>query len=269
MTTTSLQADLLKIIYYKAPANLEIRPYVIDRGMEVVEIVTHGVVYFHSGEIDLKLGCGALFWHTSGEETIHRTEAGAPYECLALEFSVKNQSRSLRRAPRLSVIPDAQRTRELCRELLRSYHDNSIDRTVLGNYAYARLLWETHLGLAQNAAELRPRAIEMALSFLEAGFHRPEIGVEDLAEAAGISEPHLHVLFRKHLEQTPHQALTLRRIQEAKWLLSGTFQTIKAISLECGFLNIETFYRSFKKTVGLTPDYFRKSHRSPLQGEGR
>ncbi len=213
--------------------------------------------------IYLKLGCGALFWHWAGEETIYRTEAGAPYECLALTFSVKR--RSPRQTPRLSVIPDVQRVRELCRELLRAYHDDSIDRRILGNYARSRLLWEAHLGGVQHAAAFRPRAIEMALSFLEAEFTRPEIGVGDLAKAAGISEPHLHVLFRKYLEQTPHYALTARRIQEAKWLLSGTFQTIKLIAMDCGFLNIETFYRSFKKNIGLTPDRFRKLHRVPLQ----
>ncbi|MEI6035399.1 MAG: helix-turn-helix transcriptional regulator [Verrucomicrobiae bacterium] len=215
-------------------------------------------MYFRSGDRELKLGCGALFWHLAGEETIHRTESGSPYECLALAFAVS--PRAGRPAPRVSVIPDHQRARELCREFLLSYHDDAVDRGILGGYAHSRLLWESHRGTVQHPESVRPPAVEAALVFLEAGFRRHDLGVGDLAKSAGISTPHVHALFRKHLSQTPHQFLTARRIREAKWLLSGTNRTIKAIAIDCGFPALETFYRAFKRTVGTTPHQFRASH---------
>lgn len=251
------QPRLFRIGYYKAPPVSAVRPYLIPPHKEIIEIVTNGVVYFEEGGSDRELGCGAVFWHLPGDETIHRTDPHAPYECLALSF---HSNRPIRRAPRLSIIPDHLRTKELCQELLRDYHNEAVDRTILGNYVYNRLLWETHLGTIKNTAAPRPSSLEAALAFLEAEFRRPEIGVADLAKAATLSEPRLHVLFRDYQEQTPYHALTARRIQEAKLLLSGTSRNIKTLSEECGFANLETFYRAFKKSVGMTPHQFRESN---------
>ncbi len=251
------QPKLFRIGYYKAPSVRAVRPYLIPPHNEIIEIVTNGVVYFEEDGADRKLGCGAMFWHFPGDETIHRTDAETPYECLALNF---RSARPVRRAPRLSIIPDHLRTKELCQELLWGYHNEAVDRTILGNYAYHRLLWEAHLGTVKNTATPRPSALEAALAFLEAEFKRPEVGVADLARAAALSEPRLHVLFRDYQQQTPHGALTARRIQEAKLLLSGSSRNIKALSEECGFANVETFYRAFKKSVGITPHQFRESN---------
>jgi AraC-like DNA-binding protein len=248
--------------YFKAPAVSEVTPHLIPPRTTLVELVTEGVIYFRTDSGDMKLGCGALFWHIPGEETIHRTEASDPYECLALAFI--NPSRSPRPVPRLSIIADHQKTRELCSELLTAYQDDKIDRDVLEKYAYSRMLWEAHLSTAQHSSALHPTALEASLAFVEAEFRRPEIGVIDLARAAKLSEPHIHTLFREHIGQTPHQFLTARRIREAKWQLTRTGATIKAISTDCGFLNIETFYRAFKKTVGTTPFHFRQSNSVPL-----
>jgi len=254
--------SLLRMSYFKAPPVSAVTPHVLPPRTIIVELVTEGVIYFRTDSGDMKLGCGALFWHVFGEETIHRTEATDPYECLALAFVA--EPHASRAAPRLSIITDHQRTRELCSELLSAYQDDKIDRAVLGKYAYARLLWEAHLGAVQHSSALHPTSLEAALAFVDAEFRRPEIGVPDLARSAKLSEPHIHTLFREHIGQTPHQFLTARRIREAKWLLTRTDSTIKAIATDCGFLNIETFYRAFKKFVGTTPFHFRQSNSVPI-----
>lgn len=248
--------------YYKAPATARVRPFVIPHRTTLVELVTEGVVYFQSMNRELTLGCGALFWHVAGEETIHRTEPGSPYACLALTFTAP--SPASRTVPRLSIIRDYQRTWDLCRELLRAYHDEGVDRALLGSYAHSRLRWEAHSETLRHSGSDHPAAVEAALSFLEAGFHNPDLGICDLAKSAKISEPHLFSLFNQHVGQTPHQFLIARRIREAKWMLSCTDSTIKAIAQECGFHSIETFYRAFKKVVGTPPNQFRKSHCVPI-----
>lgn len=258
MKTNSSSPRLLLMGYYKAPAVSEVTPRMILPRTSVVELVTGGVVYFRSGQTDFKLGCGALFWHVAGEETIYRTEAESPYECLALSFTATPNAP--RPVPRMSFIPDQQRTRELSDELLRSYHNDAIDRTALGNYAYSRLIWEVQRGAALHASVSRVPALEIAHSFIEREFRRAEIGVPQIAKAAELSEPHFYTLFREHMGQTPYQFLTTRRIREAKWLLTGTNDPIKTISNDCGFINIETFYRAFRRIVGTTPHHFRRSH---------
>ena len=78
----------LQVLYYRAPAEKKVIPFTIMPGFEVIELVTHGIVYFQAGKNDLTLGCGAMFWHRAGEETIHRTDPSSPYECLAVHVPV-------------------------------------------------------------------------------------------------------------------------------------------------------------------------------------
>lgn len=254
---------LENISYYKAPAVSAVKPYIIAPRTQLVEIVTAGTVYFRSKASDLKLGCGALFWHRSGEKTIYRTDPAAPYECLVLRFRLSPGISSYPRPARLSLIPDGPRTLELCSELLRSFYDASVDREALGHYAQARLLWEIHLGRRKHALPY-PASLEVVRAFVEKQFSHASFGVAQIAQKSGVSEAHLYALFRKHLGRTPHQMLTERRLQEGKLLLISTTRTIKDISAACGFLNIETFYRAFRKHVGVTPFNFRQTHRHPL-----
>lgn len=253
--------QLIRMGYYKAPAVEAVRPYLLPRDTEVIELVTDGVIYFPVEGREITVGCGALFWHVAGEETIHRTDPKNPYRCMAIALRAKSTGQ--RPAPRFSLIEDHQRARELCNELLAAYHNETIDREILSRYVHARMLWEVHLANRQPAL-LRPANVDAALRLIKREYGNAEIGVPHLAKAAELSEPHLHALFRKHLKQTPFQALTARRIREAKRLLSGSSLAIKAIAGDCGFANIETFYRAFKKMVGTTPQRFRRSHAGPV-----
>lgn len=251
---------LRMIFHFKAGP--VVTPFVIPARTQVVEIVTAGMVYFESEGVELELGCGAVFWHVPGEQTIYRTDPASPYECLALRFSTPHASH--REVPRFFAISDHQRTRELCDELLRCYHDPTVSREELSRYVQARLLWEAHLGRRQPPASTLPAPLARVRHLIEEQFGRADLSVSSLAREADISEPHLHALFRRHLHQTPHQHLATRRIQEAKLLLTSSARTIKAISSECGFLNIETFYRVFGKQVGTSPHRFRQSHKRPF-----
>ena len=251
--------------YFQAPSDSEVTPNTIPAGKEVIEIVTDGIIYFRSEIGEMRLGCGAVFWHIAGDETIHRTEAARPYKCLAIVFVAATHAE--RSAPRLSGILDRQLTRKLCQEFVRSYNVKTADRRVLGNYIRARILWETHLESIKEPAPAQTPAIEAALNLLEADFGKPCLEVKDLAQAAEVSEARFHALFRTQTGQTPHQFLNARRLKEAQWQLSATNRTIKDISLHCGFLNIETFYRAFKKHVGCTPHDFRlRSGRTGIDG---
>jgi YesN/AraC family two-component response regulator len=53
------------------------------------------------------------------------------------------------------------------------------------------------------------------------------------------------------------------RVEDAKkFILDKEFQnySLLAIGLECGFSSKTTYYNSFKKITGLTPNAYRKKH---------
>ena len=255
---TNPSQNCFRVSYYRAPSVNAVTPFKIAPGFEIIELVTRGVVFFQSGRHALKLGCGAMFWHVAGDETIFRTKASDPYECLSIFFSANPGATRL--APRLTLITDRQRAVELSREILHAYHDAAVDRDALARYAYARFHWEAHLGSIRHTTPIQPPSLTAALAHLEKHFTTVDLGVGELAKAGGISEPHLYVVFRQHLEQTPHQALLARRLHEAKILLSGTDQSIKSLPALCGFAGIEVFYRAFRKHIGMTPLDYRERH---------
>lgn len=55
-----------------------------------------------------------------------------------------------------------------------------------------------------------------------------------------------------------HYSLQVR-IEKAKRLLLENELSVKAIALDCGFLNCQHFITTFKKWVGVTPGEFKSS----------
>ena len=51
------------------------------------------------------------------------------------------------------------------------------------------------------------------------------------------------------------------RLDKAKWLLRTEVFSITEICSECGFHDIRTFNKLFKKETGLSPTSFRKNYR--------
>jgi AraC-like DNA-binding protein len=241
---------------YQAPAVDAVTPMRIPPGEEYLELVTAGTVLHEGRDGVRELGCGALFWEVAGDRTISRTRAASPYACLTLRF--KTGRRARRPVPLLTVLSNRDTALELDRELFDAFHDPSADRALLGAYAYTRLLWEA-MRAARSTPPRRPDALEQLLARLDAGAPL-NCSVAELAARAGISEPHLHLLFRRHLDTTPHQYLLARRLGRARLLLAGTRQPIKRVSDACGFARIETFCRAFRLHVGSTPGAYRARH---------
>lgn len=248
----------VEVSYYEAPAVDEVKPYRIETGFHLVELVVGGVVRFEVGNRDLRLGAGAMFWHIEGEDTIHRTSPEAPYRCYVFDLAIPPGTP--RPVPRLSILPDLQKASEIGREFLVAFHSESVDRAVLCESAWSRLIWEAHLAEIGNTGPDIPPSMRGVLAFIESGYMRPDLSVRAIAGAVGLSEAHLHALFRDCFGQTPHQFVLARRIQEARYRLTGTRQTIKAVAAECGFANIETFYRVFHRLLGTTPQKYRVAH---------
>ncbi len=258
MKASSLRPAHVEVSYYEAPAVDEVRPYRIEAGWHLVELVVGGVVRFDVGNRELRLGAGAMFWHIEGEDTIHRTSPDAPYKCYVFDLVIARGTP--RPVSRLSVLPDIRKAAEIGREFLVAYHSESMDRSVLCESVWSRLIWEAHLAKTGNTGPEIPPSMRGALTLIESGYMRADLSVREIAGAAGLSEAHLHALFRGHFGQTPHQFVLTRRIQEARYRLTGTRQTIKAIAAECGFANIETFYRVFQRQLGTTPQKYRVAH---------
>jgi AraC-like DNA-binding protein len=86
-----------------------------------------------------------------------------------------------------------------------------------------------------------------------------EIGVEDMARAAGLSRAHFSRRFKAAFGESPHSYLLTRRLERAAALLRTTDRTVADICLSVGLRGIGSFTTSFKRNFGQTPTAYRAS----------
>jgi AraC family transcriptional regulator len=88
-----------------------------------------------------------------------------------------------------------------------------------------------------------------------------DIGLDTLAEIAGLSAKHFARAFRQSTGLPPHRWLIERRIERAKALLMEADVNLAEIALTCGFADQSHLTAAFRKSVGATPGSFRRESR--------
>lgn len=89
------------------------------------------------------------------------------------------------------------------------------------------------------------------------------IHLDELSQYMFMDKAYLCRLFKQETGMTIRTYINMRRIIRAKNLiLSG--KKASNIYAECGFQDYSTFYRSFHKYVGMTPERFKQAHTIPL-----
>ncbi len=86
-----------------------------------------------------------------------------------------------------------------------------------------------------------------------------DIGVDDMAAAAGLSRYHFSRTFKAFRGESPAIFLRNMRLRSAAYLLGGSMLAVKEVASRCGFNDTSYFCMLFRKTYGLSPEVFRKS----------
>ncbi|MFG2176307.1 helix-turn-helix domain-containing protein [Streptomyces niveus] len=181
------------------------------------------------------------------------------------------------RHPRVSVDPDVlyvdngsvltsagkAAALDLCLHLVRLDHGSSIANTVA-----RRLVVPPHRdgGQAQFVTTPLPARTDHPLAalfpwVLERLDH--PLSVEDLARQARMSSRNLGRHFRSVAGTTPLRWLLTQRIRRAQELLETTDDTVDAIASATGMGTAATLRRHFNRAVGVPPDSYRRTFRSP------
>lgn len=99
--------------------------------------------------------------------------------------------------------------------------------------------------------------VAAAVAFAEQHYET-NIGVPDMAAAAGIKEVQCRKLFRQHLNMTPAEFLLQLRLSHAVRMLLNTKSSIREITLKCGFSDASYFCYVFRKHLNHTPENYRQ-----------
>jgi len=85
--------------------------------------------------------------------------------------------------------------------------------------------------------------------------------IPQLAHTAAMSESKLKVLFQGQYKKSIYTYLKDKRIEEAKYLLTGTSLPLKSIAKKTGFKFQTNFTTFFTKHTGQSPARYRRSAR--------
>ena len=88
------------------------------------------------------------------------------------------------------------------------------------------------------------------------------LGVSDILKQFPVSRSWLERQFRETVGATPHSLIRRTQLNRAMQLLSDSTLSLKEVSKECGFTNIEYFYYLFRKVTGETPGQYRERNSS-------
>ena len=92
-----------------------------------------------------------------------------------------------------------------------------------------------------------------------------DLGVDDLAGAAGLSRAHVSREFRRAFGESPHAYLLTRRLERAAALLRTTDRSVADICLSVGLQSIGSFTTSFTRTFGMSPTKYRATFPPAVQ----
>lgn len=245
----------LHFLHYQAPPGRVHQPRTIEAGIEEIEVIVAGRGHFRVEGRPVDAGPGSLLWYCPDDIVAVTAHDRDPYETIVFRFGVT--AKPGWGPPPFSRWADAGDCARFCRralELSRLGTDRSPEYVWSH---YARLHWEARDDRRRASDEDLPPALRRALATIEARHLQP-IDVAAIASAAGMSAPHLHLLFRRHLGSSPLQALLARRLQRAQDELSRGRKSIKEICFAAGFSDFPYFCARFRRHTGLTPRQYRQ-----------
>ena len=111
---------------------------------------------------------------------------------------------------------------------------------------------------------MTPQQLRRVLECIESRIAEP-LRIRHLAQEAAMSPFHFSRMFKRATGQSPHQYLTLQRIEKAKLLLAASDLPIVAVASAVGYLTQAHFTSSFGRYAGMTPKAYRMSQRTPQQ----
>jgi transcriptional regulator GlxA family with amidase domain len=127
---------------------------------------------------------------------------------------------------------------------------------------YLVLFFKRHGGQSQFSAVLEAQLadrlpIRAAQEWILDHLEEP-LPVAELARRANMSPRNFARVFRREVGTTPAQYVERMRIARARELLETTELPISHVARRCGFPAVETFLRSFGRTMGLAPGEYRQ-----------
>jgi AraC family transcriptional regulator len=243
--------------------------YVEQHSAYSIALVTDGSFHYRTAQGSALMTPGSLLLGNEGAcfECGHQHSRGD--RCLAFHFSpelfesvaaaVPGVRGLTLGAPRLPPLPSVLSILAAA-QALRDERGKPEEFGELG----LRLVGAVHTALNEDSASSsrRPptprdeRRVATALRHIEAR-HGARLSVDELAAEAAVSSFHFLRIFEQVVGVAPGQYMLRTRLRHAAVKLRSSNDAIGTVALDCGFDDLSTFNRQFRRATGLTPGAYR------------
>lgn len=101
--------------------------------------------------------------------------------------------------------------------------------------------------------------------YINRHFFDNSLSVDAIAEQYGISQSYLSQLFKEQTGQNVSDYLESIRIAAACRLFQTTAMPIQEVAVQCGYGNVYTFRRAFKRVKGIVPTEYKIQHENGVK----
>jgi len=85
------------------------------------------------------------------------------------------------------------------------------------------------------------------------------LSIQTISKNTGLSKSSLYKKFHKYYNCTVSEYINKKRVENSKELLIKTDLSIEIIAQQVGFNSTQYYSKTFKVTVGISPNKYRKS----------
>ena len=190
----------------------------------------------------------------------------SPWKFIYVSFSGSLAEDILRRSgftedDTIFDVPNIDRVREICFDAVYLPDSERVTDLYLLSILFELLSYvgKPREGTKQSgqkqSSDMNPHVLK-AVAFMSKNY-RSQISVNDIADAAHISEKYMRELFKKATGRSMQAYLTDLRLSAAKTLLSNSKYNISEVANLSGFPEYRNFVRVFKERYGITPTEYR------------
>lgn len=233
-----------------------------------IALVTRGTFHYRTAQGSAMMAPGSLMLGNSGAcfECGHEHSVGD--RCLAFQFSpelfetiaasVPGNRQGCFSAPRLPPLPEFLPLIAAAEALRGNGHaDDEFHELIL------RLVGATCCALSRKPGARRTpndrdkKRVATALRRIEAE-PAQRLSLPELAAEAATTQYHFLRIFEQVVGVTPGQYVLRTRLRRAAIALRSSSESVSAIAGSCGFSDLSTFNRQFRRAMGASPGAFRR-----------
>lgn len=126
----------------------------------------------------------------------------------------------------------------------------------LGSHIYAKYASPVFPG--SDSGGLKRINLRRSIEFMKENLAK-DLALAEIAVAAGMSKYHFAKSFRVAMGVAPHRYLVSLRIEKARKLLAVEGLSVEEIAGSVGYADTAHFAEQFRKFLGVSPSYYRRS----------